>query len=261
MPKQKIINRTTCNRMRGKLNDVEQLCIYSSADNYSVIEEDNLLNTTIELPEEAPKLEVSGRITANDADNAVKVYNYLGHLTRTQAADTRLWTTLTHTTFWDYCRERWYKEKNINYVTDHWFERRGGGLGALRRNAISRLWWAAHLTLAPWEFDDSLNMFKSSDRAKYTRTLLSQSQIFQDVLERSYGSNLHVRICLLDALTRYLPEVSNKDDLSKDVSKKLNLLLKHRQIDAMQVPELHSLVTEYVKNSAERLSGEHRVVT
>lgn len=261
MPKQKIFNRTTCIRMREKLIEDEQLGIYRSSDVYPGIEEQNMLNTTIEIPEEAPLLEVSGRVTANDADNAVKIYDYLGRLTRTQAADSRLWTTLTHTTFWEYCRKRWSSEININYVADHWFERRGAGLGALRRNAISRLWWAAHLTIAPWEIDNALNMFKSSDRAKYTRTLLSQAQVFQDVLEVSYGSNLHVRICLLDALSRYLPEVSNKDSLSKDVSKKLNLLLKHRQIDAMQVPELHSLVTEYVKNSAERISGEHRVVT
>ena len=256
MPKQKILNRATCSRMREKLNEAEQLRNYKSADAYTGIEEENLLNTTIEIQEEAPLLEVSSRVTANDADNAVKVYNYLGCLTRTQAADTRLWTTLTHTTFWEYCRKRWNDEINVNYVTDHWFERKGGGLGALRRNAISRLWWAAHLTVAPWETDSSLTMFKSSDRAKYTRTLLSQAQIFQDVLERSYGSNLHVRICLLDALTEYLPEVSNKDNLSKDVSKKLNLLLKHRQIDAMDVAELHAVITEVVKKSAAQLEGE-----
>lgn len=256
MPKQTILNRPTCSRMLEKLNKSEQLRIYSSADVYPGIEEENMLNTTIEIPEEVPLLEVGSRVTANDADNAVKIYNYLGRLTRTQAADTRLWTTLTHTTFWDYCRKRWKDDININYVADHWFERRGGGLGALRRNAISRLWWAAHLTLAPWETDTTLSMFKSSDRAKYTRTLLSQAQIFQDVLERSYGSNLHVRISLLDALTEYLPEVSNKDNLSKDVSKKLNLLLKHRQIDAMDVAELHAVITEIVKNSAVQLEGE-----
>ena len=251
MPKQKILNRATCSRMREKLNEAEQLRNYKSTDIYTGIEEENLLNTTIEIQEEAPLLEVGSRVTSNDADNAIKIYNYLGRLTRTQAADTRLWTTLTHTTFWEYCRKRWNDEVNINYVTDHWFERKGGGLGALRRNAISRLWWAAHLTIAPWETDNSLNMFKSSDRAKYTRTLLSQAQVFQDVLERSYGSNLHVRICLLDALTNHLPNVSNKDNLSKDVAKKVNLLLKHQQLDAMEVNGLRELIDDIVKKSAE----------
>lgn len=250
----KIINRDTYNGMRSILENPEQLNIYITDDNYPEITDECLLGTTINLPDTEPALDVTAHRTANDADNAVKIYNYLGPLSRTQAADSRLWATLTHTTFWDYCKKRWPVDGNsAEYIYEHWFEKKGAGLGALRRNAISRLWWAAHLTLAPWEQNQELEVFRCSDRAKYTHILLSQAQIFMDILERSYGSNLRLRICLLDSLSKYLPLMSNKDDLSKEVSKTLNLVLKHRQIDAMHINDLRLLLDDLVKKSSERL--------
>jgi len=256
MAVQKIVNLEALSRMRGMLEASDGMMdLYSSINKkYSFIEEENLLATTIVLPEESPSLLVSGKIIENDAENAIKVYEYLGKLTRTQATDMRLWVTLTHTTFWDYCKQRWPVEGRApSYIIDHWFDRKGGGLSALRRNAISRLWWAANLTMAPWEDDAELALFKSSDRAKYTRILLSQQQNFQDVLERSYGGSLRLRICLLDSLGIYQPKLSNKDDLIKKVSIEINLLVKHRQLDAMDISELRGVLDGLVKNAAEQV--------
>lgn len=251
---QKIISWAILNEMRDKLElDEERSRLYSGGEPYPALDDNYLLNTAIRVPDKAPDLDLNGQGRLNDAENALKIYAYLGRLTRTQAADLRLWVTLTHTIFWDYCLKRWpAAEKSSDYVLEHWFEKRGGGLAALRRNAISRLWWAAHLTVAPWERDSELNVFKSSDRARYTRVLLSQQQIFSDVIERSYGSNLRIRICLLDALAHFLPKMKNKDNLSKDVSINMSLLLKHRQLDAMPLGELKQQIYELVKASAER---------
>lgn len=254
MPIQTILSSGQLATMRQRVESESSVkLIYAKGDHYPLPTDTHLLNTLIEVPEEAPQLITGGPRADEEADNAVKVYEFLGPLDRTQAADPRLWTTLTHTTFWDYCRNRWpAKGKDSAYILEHWFEKPGGGLGALRRNAISRLWWAANLTVAPWETDGALAHLQSSDRFRFTRTLLSQAQIFQDVLEREYGSNLRIRTLLLSSLEKYLPDVSNKDNLSKATSTQLLLVLKNRHVDALPIAEAEAVIDTLVASAAQR---------
>lgn len=254
MPIQTILSSGRLATMRQRVeSDSSVNLIYAEGDHYPLSTDTQLLNTLIEVPEEAPKLITGGSRADEEADNAVRVFEYLGPLDRTQAADLRLWTTLTHTTFWDYCRHRWpAKDKDPAYILEHWFEKSGGGLGALRRNAISRLWWAANLTVAPWEKDEALAHLQSSDRFKFTRVLLSQAQIFQDVVEREYGSNLRIRALLLSALEKHLPSVSNKDNLSKATSTQLLLILKNRHVDALPIAKAETVIDSLVASAAQR---------
>lgn len=258
MPTQKIFSHSQIARMRQRIESSESARkIYADGSVYQPPSEIELLNTMIDLPEFPPELKVTGSRTKDDADNAIRLYEYLGPLQRTEAADTRLWTTLTHTTFWTYCQKRWpdVQKNGVKYIIEHWYEKTGGGLGALRRNAISRLWWAAHLTVAPWEKDSDLEMFKSSDRYKFTKILLSQAQVFQDVLEREYGSNIRIRTILLNALANHLPDVSNRDDLSKEVSTRLLLMLKNRHFEVLEVKESKEIVDVLVRRVAEEISA------
>ncbi|WP_028467965.1 DUF6339 family protein [Neptunomonas japonica] len=252
-----IISSKILSEMKDALERDGGVSIYQNDESYQGLEGKILLPTTMKVSEPAPILEVYGTRgeELNDAENAIKVYEFLGALNRTQAADLRLWVTLTHTVFWEYCRKRWTAIGSTNYVLEHWFEKKGAGLGALRRNSISRLWWAAHLTVAPWEGKGKkeYEIFQDSDRAIYTGILLSQQQIFFDVLERSYGSNSKIRICLLDALKEYLPQVTNKDGLSREVSKKLRLVLKGRHLEALPVIELKKIMHNLVEYEAENL--------
>lgn len=227
--------------------------IYSNGESYTEPKNSQRLTTLIEVAEKAPELVIGSSRANNEAENAIKVYEYLKPLSRTQAADSRLWTTLTHTTFWIYCQKRWPVEnQSSSFIFEHWFEKRGAGLGALRRNAISRLWWAAHLTVAPWEADPELLHLKSSDRYKFTRTLLSQAQIFQDVIEREYGSNLRLRILLLSAFGKHAPRVSNKDNLSKSTSIQLLLELKNRHLEVLPVSAAGQIINDIVERAAKR---------
>ena len=251
------MDQRTYQDMSDALDQEERLNVYLSEEKFTETFEDGLLNTTIKLPDKAPDLVVSKkseRAADNDAENAVLIYEYLTGLSRVQAADPRLWTTLTHTTFWSYCQGRWPSANKKDYVLEHWFELKGRGLGALRRNAISRLWWAAHLTVAPWEESTDLDVFKSSDRYKYTRIMLDQQQTFMDILEREYGSNLNMRICILDSLGRFHKKVSNKDDLTKSVAVKLTLLMKSRKLDALSIKELLQVIDELVETVAKKLN-------
>ena len=251
------MDQRTYQDMSDALDQEERLNVYLSEKKFTETFEDGLLNTTIKLPDKAPDLVVSKkseRAADNDAENAVLIYEYLTGLSRVQAADPRLWTTLTHTTFWSYCQGRWPSANKKDYVLEHWFELKGRGLGALRRNAISRLWWAAHLTVAPWEESTDLEVFKSSDRYKYTRIMLDQQQTFMDILEREYGSNLNMRICILDSLGRFHKKVSNKDELTKSVAVKLTLLMKSRKLDALSIKELLQVIDELVETVAKKLN-------
>lgn len=69
-------------------------------------------------------------------------------LTPQQAADERIWVYLTHFVFWNYSRARWplpddNDEKKIQSVDAHFFVPSLRGM--VRDNAISRLWWMAHI--------------------------------------------------------------------------------------------------------------------
>ncbi len=251
---QKILSSNQLATMRQRVeSETSVKLIYSMGDHYPLPTSTQLLNTLIEVPEEAPELLAGGSRGSDEAENAIRIYEYLGTLDRTQAADPRLWATLTHTTFWDYSRRRWPAQgKDPGYILEHWFEKRGGGLGSLRRNAISRLWWAANLTVAPWETEPALEHLQSNDRFKFTRVLLSQAQIFQDVLEREFGSNLRLRTLLLNSLEKYLPSVSNKDNLSKATSTQLLLVLKNRHVDALPLPDAESVIDALVASAAKR---------
>ena len=250
----KILSSNALSQLRDKVRlDGNFRVKYVQDETPPDLDSHQMLNTTIDLSKKVIEL-MPGGSPKDDAENAIRIYEYLGRLTRTQASDQRLWTTLCHSSFWQYCQNRWPNAHTQNYIIEHWFATTGAGLGALRRNAISRLWWAAHLTLAPWEYDSGLNIFKSPDRTKYTRILLSQQQIFQDVLERKFGSDPRLRICLLDALDKHLSAVSNKDDLIKDIAKKLNLSLKNKQLDTLEIGEMSFTIEEAVKQSVASLN-------
>lgn len=263
MKTQRIVRlaRMVALRERAEKDD-EALGAYETATSFSEIGESDLVNTVIAVPPNAPLLvlptKASKRSTSYDADHAILVHDYLPDLNRTQAADARLWMTLAHTTFWDYTRARWgvkNRAKLRNSVLQHWFVPRSGGKSALRRHAISGLWWAAHLTRAPWDQDPALECFRSADRFHFTRVLLSQKQIYFDVVERDFGSDLRLRICFLDALAKHMPSVSWKDGLSRSSSKQVNLLVKHRQIASTPIATLRALCDSIVAREAKALAG------
>jgi hypothetical protein len=105
-----------------------------------------------------------GSDVTHDFVNAQKLFSALPGLTPSQAADPRLWTTLSLTAYWDYAKSRYpitgaglfgrlrkndlrtqaerLAEAQQNWVRSHYFA--GTPRVRLRDNAISRLWWMAH---------------------------------------------------------------------------------------------------------------------
>jgi len=184
----------------------------------------------------------------DDAKNAILVYKYLGRMTEEQAADRRLWSYLTHADFRLYTFKRWGKPKSVKVVRNRWFMRQGrqGLLG----NAMARLWWGAHLTHAPWERDSYLEPLGKQrlDEFVYTRWLYRNSNIFQGVVARRFGSSLRLRIAFLEALRRRASDFANLSDLSEQVERRINLVCSYRELAELPFAKLMSVLETMVEN-------------
>lgn len=132
----------------------------------------------------------------------------------------------------------------------HWFVK-GGGLGALRRNAIARLWWAAHLTYAPWTRDDRFASAKQDDPWYYTRILLANQDIYLGLIERSFGSD---RGIMLGALKVIGSDAKRRatSPFAKALTKEINLICSYRELGAMPFENMVSLIEETARRVESR---------
>jgi len=240
-------------RLRQKI--FENIDLYRSGSVHECPGEE-ILDTALGPGTEFPSL--SGKKAADDVGDAIFVFNYLSDLKPSQAVDERLWTHLTHVTFADYCSRRWPvdtgrpREKLEDHVRSHWFVQ--GGRGGLRRNAIARLWWAAHLTVAPMENDDRLSEFlrgrwEEEDRFRYTRVLLSNQDIYQGLIERRFGSSDRVRMITLEVLRGDRGGSKSIGGVAKAVFKQLNLVSSYRELPCMPCEQIFELVDRMARDT------------
>ena len=157
---------------------------------------------------------------SDDYASALSIHSVFNYFSALQASDKRIWATLTHLHYSDYTSKRW-NGQNLNTIRSRWLFAPSERVG-LVRNSISRLWWVVHLTHSPWIHNKHLRCFQDSNPFKYTRILTDSSQLWFDVLERSWGSNDICRICFIEAFDR-LASASNiqmgKTELSRELSK------------------------------------------
>jgi hypothetical protein len=138
----------------------------------------------------APELEISSDPN-KDFENSVKIYEWLGALSISDANDPRFWTTLTHVNYEKYTKARWKIDKNsTNESIKQRYFYNGGSLQARLRNSISRLWWIAKLTVRE-DIDD---------KYIYTRLVWASQDLMQNLFERALGTYPSVRFGLLNFL-------------------------------------------------------------
>ena len=133
----------------------------------------------------------------HDLENTKLLYGALKHLTPAQAADERLWTYLSHVTFWPYMRARWGVEKyqdnpRLREVIQERYFFMADRPRALVRNGIARLWWYGHTT-----YDNT-----RADPFELTAVLLKNLDVAQSVLERNFSRNQSVVHAVLSVLAR-----------------------------------------------------------
>ncbi len=130
-----------------------------------------------------------------DLINARMLYDSLRDLTPLQATNARLWSFLAHETYYSYAVKRWSGGKN--WIKERMFCGSSPSTRTLERNAISRLWWFAHLT-----YDES-----SSDPYHLTKTLLTRQQVCMDLLDYSYTYDKTITLGLLEGLADFIDEI------------------------------------------------------
>ena len=164
-----------------------------------IFEEADLIPTNLKLDIE----EINSKLNPkSDSESSIIIYESLKNLNLINASDKRLWTTLCHKQFMKYVQDRWpLKDTPRSIILSRWLFN-GTDRTAFTRNAISRLWWAGHLTAEPWKKEPSLEFLKNDDPYKYTRIMTDVAQLWFDITEREWGGNLIYRICFLETFDR-----------------------------------------------------------
>lgn len=128
--------------------------------------------------------------------NSMLVWNALKGLTPNLAAEERIWTRLCHVECLHYARDRWLaditgQDKKLASVGKHFF---GRGLTGVRDdNAVSRLWWNAHVARLAWP----------DDMESALKLILKTTDYRQSIVERpSMGS----RACVTAGVLRKLAQ-------------------------------------------------------
>ena len=87
-------------------------------------------------------------VGSSDMENVRILHSNLKFLTKSEAADERLWTGLTHSVFWNFMKERWSSRpsKEEKQIGNRYFLSGGSSnRRALLMNTISRYWWIGEL--------------------------------------------------------------------------------------------------------------------
>lgn len=251
MSKQKIFKRAAVEKIRNDLRTGASLKTYFE-DKFSFDPSDTIdsnIETTGKLTLKVPKKDLVGA----DLENIISLYEHYKLLDETQASDPRLWVYLSHVEFRKYTLARWglggthkdlkddsSKYRAVNQLLEHWFI--GGNVRDLRRHSIARLWWAGHLTYAPWERDpEFFGDLKRSDPYRFTKILLFTQDIYQQVLERAMGRSNRILISVLEFLDDNRNFAESRENI-RELIKELNLIFGTKKIIALDRQSLKNLI-------------------
>ncbi|MBZ4416007.1 DUF6339 family protein [Myxococcus sp. RHSTA-1-4] len=254
-----VLRKQTLDELENRVVSGEGIPRYLQPGPFDFLPE-QLLEFPHEPQQDAPTLMLEdgrrGR-ASTDIENALKIYEWLGPMSETEARDERLWAWLAHVPFADYTRSRWPVPTDAKQardsIFDHWFVYHEGRR-SLRRHAIGRLWWAVHLTRAPWEYDDALAPLRKDDPYAYTRMLLGNQEVFFHTLEREFGSNRRILIALLEVIDRFRARRA-PTPLVKWLAKEVNLACRYRELDLLPIEELLAFMEAMAALERESTAG------
>ncbi len=215
---------------------------YLSGDVWAV-ESNTLKATPFSLVPPGSKLDFSD----SDLENTKILYPALKHLTPLQASDPRLWTYLTHVTYWEYMRKRWPIEQYLGKsrlrenIQERYFFMPDRSR-ALIRNGLARLWWYGYCS-----YDEARN-----DPFELTAVLLKNLDVTQSILERTFSRNTFVTKAVLDVLLAR--ELSGKEfyvrEKIRDLAKYIVQIGGVTIIDALDGSDLRNLVESKIEQLA-----------
>lgn len=186
----------------------------------------------------------------NEAENAISIYKYLP-IDNTIASDPRIWSYLAHTQFCKYVVERWgiNSKDDSDKILQRFFL--NGNARSLRRHAIARLWWAAKLTVAPWEISKELLPLKKNDKYYYTRVLMRDESLASDIVERPQLSSSPILfISILEFLDKH--SEYNGRAFYREFLKEIILTLGYRKIMTLGLEALLAELNEIALDISKR---------
>ncbi len=175
-----------------------------------------------------------------DFENSQKIFLAYKNMNPVQATDVRIWTYLSHVTFWDYMRRRYPVEdrpesERAAFILQHWFIE-SVNVKNLLRHGISLLWWGSYLT-----YDEA-----NSDPFMLTRELFSDLDYTRSLVPSTEGRNRN----FLHAILEYVvtnPRVFSKykEDKVRFIMRKLNYMGGYRVLGMLSKMEVIQLVDTF----------------
>ena len=177
--------------------------------------------------------------TEYDFENAVTLYESM-NLNRVQACDHRLWAYLCHGPFFRYIKVRTHPEKGFNHYELENFYNYSADIQktirnylqirfftavnnrTLRRNGIAFLWWAVELTYSPWDRWNGIEK-NSKDKYHYSKCILKDTDIYQQIFERTIGKEPLIAFALLDTIIENNLNRKQHRDLIKKVNSDVHI--------------------------------------
>lgn len=170
-------------------------------------------------------------------ENCDLFYQNFGSITANEARDERLWTYLSHTDLLDFTRERWTIPEDdthaIKFIQSHFF---ASSMRALERdNAVSRLWWMAHLC----------SKVDGVERQEALKVLLHRADVRANIVERPTISQSTILFSIL------IKKLKNSLEGDAGLFKRtpfrmlmgeLNSIGGHRLLDCLSEQELDTII-------------------
>ena len=184
-------------------------------------------------------------VGSSDMENVRILHSNLKFLTKSEAADERLWAGMSHSVFWDFMRERWSNRpaKEEKDIGNRYFLSGGSSnRRALFMNTISRYWWIGELI---YDEDNSKNPYYlievfSDNFITYVHTFLSSS----------FTSNTNIVKGVLRPMLKYkkVNGCLSREDFQAIV-RYANLIGGSYLLDYLSTEEIEEKISSYIESS------------
>lgn len=181
-------------------------------------------------------------VGTSDMENVKILHSNLISLTRTEAADERLWAGLTHSIFWEYMIRRWEKapvKKGIDIENRYFLRSKISYRRALIMNTLSRLWWIGELIYSPENKEDPYYLLEVF-RGDFTTNI-------HTFVSSGFTSNPKISKAVLKSALNY---IENRGKLSRKefqgILRYANLLGGSYLLDYLDEKEIEEKIDIYI---------------
>lgn len=237
---QKLFSSGYVEKLKTKILDGSNISYYFQ-ETFPVNEEFVFENPDIAIAE-LPTLKFpSSSNDLNNFENGKIIYEAYKHINPVQATDSRIWTYMTHVTFWDYMKER-MKFSNINsdnaseYILKHFFIEKIQQR-YLFDNHISALWWVCHET-----YD-----YNREDPYQLTREAFSMIDYTRDLIGSSLGLDKKFLHAFLETVIENSEIFStNKEAKKRRLMRKMNFIAGRSILTTLDKEEIKNMISKFL---------------